>query len=259
MIVFTGPRLKVQRAKKHIADLNREIATYKGLNPYELVVDRDSEPGQHLLRVNERVKPPEDWPVIVGDVLHNLRSGLDILACDVLRACGRTNVRNVYFPFAKSPDTLETAIKQRRISKTRPNVVTEFRRLKPYKGGSELLYAIHELNLADKHQLLITIHQPAIARNIRVLAQGLVWNTGPSVGFRLEGERILVRVAASRNPQFDYDRHVPFEVLFDIGNGVLKPVAETLFHMAQVVSEIIETIEGHFNNPQPVIALTHQP
>ena len=258
MIVFTGPRLKVQRAKEHISDLNRGVLAFKRKNPYKIVEDRDSKPGYHLLRVIELFKPPENWPVIIGDVLHNLHSGLDILACDICRTFGRKNVRNIYFPFAKSADTFEDAIKNRKINKTTPNIVNEFRGLKAYEGGDAILYGIHTLNLSDKHQLLITIKAPTGIQHPRVIAPDgrVLLESHPDTTLMMVHEnRILFECRVSDNFKFEYDRKVSVDVLFDIGKLNLKSVIPTLTQMTQLVEQFIATFEGHINNPRPSISL----
>jgi hypothetical protein len=86
--IFHGPRLKVERAKKHIDDFNQEIIEFTGRDPYGIIEDRDSQPGKLVIRYVVRAPPPHTWPLLVGDAIHNLRSALDLLACDIMQMHG---------------------------------------------------------------------------------------------------------------------------------------------------------------------------
>jgi hypothetical protein len=54
---FASSYLKIQRAKQHITDLNRQIAAFRDRNPYRLVIELDPNiPGQcnGVIRVREK-------------------------------------------------------------------------------------------------------------------------------------------------------------------------------------------------------------
>jgi hypothetical protein len=75
--------LKIARARKHRAELDIAAGAYLRTGPYRL----DESPGEHehttdiTFRIVEPV-PPE-LSVMVGDVLHNLRSALDAFAFEL--------------------------------------------------------------------------------------------------------------------------------------------------------------------------------
>jgi len=152
--LLVGPRLKVSRAKRHIRDLNNEITAYVRSNPYQIVIEQDPNSTQHLWTLRVRQKVPQEFAGIIGDAIHNLRSALDLLACDLVRMNGG-ETKDVNFPFAGGADGLEIAIKNRNINRAGKDVVEIIRSLKPYTGGNEALRAIHDLDIADKHVTLI--------------------------------------------------------------------------------------------------------
>jgi hypothetical protein len=43
--VLAGPRIKIERAKRHIRDLEAEIAAFHGRGPYEIVAYDDAKTG----------------------------------------------------------------------------------------------------------------------------------------------------------------------------------------------------------------------
>jgi hypothetical protein len=105
----------------------------------------------------ERESIPLEWSAIIGDVLHNLRSALDLIACDLHRITGGNpkEISGVYYPFCKDRTELPQMIRQRRLG----HIGKEFRSIieqtSPYKGGNDGLRAIHDLDILDKHQALV--------------------------------------------------------------------------------------------------------
>jgi hypothetical protein len=65
--------LKIDRAKKHISELCEAIDSFAARKPYRFVEDRESEPGQLLLRVHAAEAIPNEFPLMLGDGIHNLR------------------------------------------------------------------------------------------------------------------------------------------------------------------------------------------
>lgn len=120
---FDGPRLKLRRARYHIGDLAEQIRAYLKREPFYLEIEAQK-PGENwafgkkwTLKVREEVPP--DFSAVIGDVVHNLRASLDVLACELVRANGQSD-DGVYFPFADSAAELENMIARRAIL-TAPN------------------------------------------------------------------------------------------------------------------------------------------
>src|ERR1700730_8967806 len=91
-------RVKVKRAKKHVADLEKAAEDYR--DAYAHVVDRDAGGMRKLPIIHF------DMLAIAGDALHNLRSALDHVVYN-LALVANPNVsdetlRTVAFPIGKS-------------------------------------------------------------------------------------------------------------------------------------------------------------
>src|SRR3990172_7190365 len=98
---------KVERAKRHVQELDREIKSFLHSNPYRVGAKRDPETGQLVYDVTSIVPTPEVLPLIAGDVIQNLMSALGHLAYQLV--CSDTNDAppkpdGIYFPIA---DTME--------------------------------------------------------------------------------------------------------------------------------------------------------
>jgi hypothetical protein len=67
-------RVKIDRAQKHLADLDAAIKAFESREPYACVMNRDSQSGHEIYRFCERGAILIEWSAIVGDCVHNLRS-----------------------------------------------------------------------------------------------------------------------------------------------------------------------------------------
>lgn len=153
-VPFRSSRLKVERAIYHIDCLERDLSAYAERQP--LYLDVQLKPGdpnytQWHLVVSE---PAPLVSPILGDAIHNLRTSLDLLACEIMRFSGQSD-KSVHFPFAHSEDDLEEQIKRWKLDRANPAAIDMIRALKPFKGGNSMLRAVHDLDLIDKHRELI--------------------------------------------------------------------------------------------------------
>jgi hypothetical protein len=114
--------------------------------------------------------PPEDFGAVVGDVVHNLRAALDLMACDLVRA-GNGDPKNVYFPFCDRPEDLDKVLKDKNFNRAGAKAIALLKELKPYRGGNVALRAIHDLDIQDKHKSLIPAVTVVTGQTFRVDVQ----------------------------------------------------------------------------------------
>ena len=164
---YASIRVKVKRAKKHIGELEAEIAALEERNPYFIEPERDEEAGYLRYRLRILEYPSPDLGAIAGDALHNLRSALDIL----MRAAwypdgGGEADYKMGFPIL-DPERLKhdpaNGLKGRwspeRLEEPHHKAAVELlNKIKPYKFGNDLLWMLHEANELDKHRLLIPVY-----------------------------------------------------------------------------------------------------
>jgi hypothetical protein len=67
--------LKVERAEHHLEELNTALNSYQKGDLFELKEER--RPGEWIWTLSRNSPPPIELSLIVGDVVHNLRSALD--------------------------------------------------------------------------------------------------------------------------------------------------------------------------------------
>jgi hypothetical protein len=155
---FGNAQLKVERAKKHITDLEERIRTSSDAYPPSLKIDGNT--GEQFLyyALTDRTFKRE-IALICGDAIHNLRCALDFAWCGVIKQFSPTALtRHTQFPV---PDCRQKLIgditKTGKISPTSPVYDFMVERVKSHKGGDADICAIHALDIDDKHMLLIPV------------------------------------------------------------------------------------------------------
>ena len=73
-------RVKVERAKEHIRDLEAEVRSFLSKSPYVVGAKRDPQTRKLIYYVANVSETPIKIAPIAGDVIQNLRSALDHLA-----------------------------------------------------------------------------------------------------------------------------------------------------------------------------------
>ena len=151
-------RLKIWRAKKHIQELWLDVEKFMQDRPFRVVVKHRPQAGEYLI-VTKRYKTiPDYWSLIIGDIVHNLWSSLD-LAIYSMASDKATDPHALTFPFVREEKWLEGKIKSTQVDFAGTNVVRYIRALKPYRDGNPVLSGIFRLDTRDKHRLLILTGQ----------------------------------------------------------------------------------------------------
>jgi hypothetical protein len=153
---LSGARVKIVRAKKHLADLEGAIKDFDVLHPYSVMIDKKTEPGHEIHRFWQNVPIPSEWAAVFGDCVHNLRSALDLLAVALVKQGGATPTDYTAFPVGSDQTHFETSAIHR-IDGASADAIKIVCELKPYRGGNDTIWRLHRLDIADKHQLLIPV------------------------------------------------------------------------------------------------------
>ena len=147
-------RLKIERAKKHILDLEIARDRFIETEPYVIEPERDPQTGNYLFRVTKLQPPPHDLGLIAGDVIHNLRSALDHLAYQLVLVNGAIPTKQTAFPIFDDAAGY-VAHSHGKIKLMSQSAQDAIEATKPYRGRSNLLWFIHTMDIADKHHTLL--------------------------------------------------------------------------------------------------------
>jgi hypothetical protein len=167
---LTGIRSKIERAQKHVIDLNAAIFGFGSTRPYEITANKDDESGKVVYRLSGIKSTPNDILLIAGDAIHALRSALDHLAYRIWSTNGGTgNPKHVYFPIADSREDFVSKVSgpKTQIRGVSPAIWTAIEAVEAYNGGNgHDLWVIHALDNVDKHRTLMAA--ASVHRNVDV-------------------------------------------------------------------------------------------
>jgi hypothetical protein len=150
-------RAKIKRAEHHIHDF--EIGKREFFRDYpQVVVPKFNAELNLTLYVLHSSPPVPEWlRVVAGDAIHNLRSALDYLACALVDANGKRIRTATGFPILDPASEKCKATFKGRIRGMRKEAIQIIERYEPYKGRNRTLWGIHQLDIVDKHRLLVAI------------------------------------------------------------------------------------------------------
>jgi hypothetical protein len=85
-----GVDAKIEWTKAHLAALTEAIEGVLAVHAYRFVGAMNGDTGEYILSVHGLPPMDPQWSLLVGDVVHNLRSALDHLAWQLVILDGRT-------------------------------------------------------------------------------------------------------------------------------------------------------------------------
>lgn len=226
---FDAPRRKLLWGRHRIGEFGWLVQQYQDSNP---VVQKHTPTD---IIVEREISPPAELALVLGDAIHNLRASLDLLAAALVLRNGRS-VKGVYFPFAATADGLDDQIRQKKFDRAGKPAVELLKRVAPYRGGNELLRGLHDLDILDKHQLIIPAFQGFTMRGFK-----LKGSTGEMTG-DITGPGDGVSISATPVDTLTWES-LEFVVAF--GDGVPsvfqgKAVLASLDGLAALVEDVIE-------------------
>lgn len=150
---FKSAIAKIQRAKFHFIEMKTSIEGHIRKFPYQSGDFIKNDNGTYTVKTQIKPLTPE-ISAIIGDFFHNCRCSLDHLATGLARRNGKSD-HNVYFPFSNSSNEIDAQITKKNFYRCGASSIELLKTLKPYHGGNELLRAVHDIDVYDKHIAII--------------------------------------------------------------------------------------------------------
>ena len=241
--LFTSSKLKIKRADQHVSELNSILQSFLNTDFYRLHIEKNPQDGLNVLKFEATRDMPCEVPLIMGDAIHNLRAALDLMACEIVTLAGDMPDRYINFPFQTDRNQLIATINGGKIKAAPPAIIDLIvDTIKPYKGGDDVLYAMNDLDIMDKHRLLIPVVAVTAITDVNMSDEcGNTFHfrtiaVGHGGKLNLVGTPTNIKITKQGNPAFD--------VFFDKGQVFEgKSVIPTLHQLSQLVSSIVQTIE----------------
>jgi hypothetical protein len=249
-----GSKVKIERARKHLQELTTAIKEFFASNPFSVIYEDEAETGDrvYLIKINRQI--PVEWGAIIGDIIHNARTALDLLAWQMVLANGGTPNKRTKFPISSNAQEFEKRdIKH--LSSASDKAIQFIRDLKPYQGGNESLWKLHCLDITDKHRLILAVgaafRHVEITTNVKVPWQGKPIEF-PPIAIRpadrlfplIDGAKVFRIEAQARTEGTSQDY---FRFAFDIafGDGEIvkgESVLPILQNLCNDVAQILDKV-----------------
>jgi hypothetical protein len=249
---------RIERAKVQRRDLERDMRLWAENGAYGVASQPDPQTGQTLFYLQE-VKPLTSLSeALIGEIIHALRTALDHLAYQLF-LLSRTDPSDegdiIKFPIYDDSKTTE-ANAFGPVKTLRPEFIEAIRKINPSKSGNPLLWALHRLDIVDKHRRILTSflchHSLYIGEAMKQLLvkEGLadmsafiglrkLFLTSPRTGRRAQVGDVLFRGMPGDE---EVNKHLKFtfDITFDEPKIIEdKSVIETLDVMIKSVENLI--------------------
>ncbi|MBU2092004.1 MAG: hypothetical protein KKB63_15705 [Alphaproteobacteria bacterium] len=188
---------------------------------------------------------PNEISLVLGDALHNLRSALDIMLVECFKA-RKKGTSGVKFPFAEDAVKLDEIIKKS-LNHGGEDICRLIRSMKPYKGGNINLRGLHDLDISDKHKMLIAAPRKGLYHQIE-----FVFIINGNITTRIKDGKVIEdkSLPSTIIKSFEVKSIIPenletTSIVFSESTPFpQKPVIEILKEICKLVDEILDAFEG---------------
>lgn len=159
--LLEGARAKIERALDHFQKIEAAIDQLWASEGESAPVPSHKMEGQHLVVFRARSAPLHpSLPLLVGDCIHNARSALDHLAFQLamLNHASPEAASRISFPVYLTRREFQNATRNKIAPFISAEALAEIEKLQPYSNGDgkqEVLWVLSQLDIIDKHRLLI--------------------------------------------------------------------------------------------------------
>jgi hypothetical protein len=167
---FDAARLKIERANQHILDLGSIVFALP--DAYVSTIEPNVAGGQTV-----KYAPPDiavlgvKMALIIGDALHNLRTAIEYAYLGAVERHAPSELDSwTTLPIGNTRKDVEDRLRARKIDVLSPKLFDGvISHIKPYEiGGNGLIKILHDLDISDKHWLLIPLMRVADISDIVV-------------------------------------------------------------------------------------------
>jgi len=245
--------LKVKRAEKHHVELTN---MFKKSQPFGYYLETNCKTGERATFAKRNEEVANEAAVIIGDVLHNLRAAIDhaYWNCTEKFAKSDGERRNIQFPITSTEMTFKDSVLPGLPSRVSQDFAQALASLKPYRdGGNSLLCAIHDLDVIDKHKLLVPtgnftkINSSMIQRLVPDFPSGLMncgfGNNYRDVAWQVKPMTWTQRRKAKIPPSNIIEQKLDIPVEIVIGDiNPTKPAIQILQELIDITKSTIQTL-----------------
>ena len=243
---FKGAHSKIERANRHIDELEAAISAFRSSDKHRFVFEKDASGGIAKVSHESSAEVLEVVSLITGDVVHNLRATLDHIMFEVVTSLDPTVDPDIIkFPISNNENAIKTALQKAEIQTAMSTPLgAEISRvilneIKPYGALDNAICAVSKLDNIDKHRLVLATFGIVAATFSGRDAHGNVFIDCGSVGNLGANMNVL---------ETNIPVQMQFKSVIEIFIGEAKfpndqPIVPALRNISQVVTKALEAIE----------------
>ncbi len=253
-----APLRKIERADEHIANLSAKIDAFLSSCGYKVRRDFQGDPPWLKITVEEVNFPPVpyEFSILAGEAVYHLRSALDYLVFELIRANKNEPFRSrkIAWPiFSRTPK--DKSVLEGKVEGVSPAALELIESFQPYRLGASYeehpLWRLKEFNDWDKHNFFIRafltqpggivvnwIDEAGEAKFIsdqttEGIDAGYEFSVGPGMGIR---------------PEMDIEiKSEPKVIIENITGSHNEAVIPVLLELSGEVRSILQKFRGEFS------------
>ena len=227
--------------------LAQRIDSWLQLKVDVVIEDPDPSVPNNVIVAVEKEPLPLVFNAEVGAYINAVRSSLDILATALNDRYSIGDPNKAYFPVARSlAEFLSGGYKGAKFVKgLPPSERAKIEALNPYRGGNDLLWALHQFDIMRKHRRLLALSP--IPYIFSVSGLGVHQHFTPlATGFmradNVSENKVVLGLIAKSAPQYDM-KLIPYVAFNEATLIDLKPVVRALDQFASAAKSIINLFD----------------
>ncbi|MBY8060499.1 hypothetical protein KW465_12825 [Vibrio fluvialis] len=246
MDVFFTPKLKLERARKHVDDL-KNLTSPLSKELYEIKIDTQFElPKPYAIGktlVYKPLKPlSETFGLIIGDAISNYRAALDHLASGIVKEV--TPKEKPYFPMSVSRSGMASHSSLSKLEAALPgSSELLLQKIRPEDCSDEIYWNFHDLDNDNKHNIILPTVSGVNIDNMSVrVGESIMEN----VGFGGNAAAQINMIQTNGTPIHVSETHnVNVNLTFQSDSQFPNMnVIETLVNIGKIVEKTIEAFEA---------------
>jgi hypothetical protein len=244
MPMFEVTNKKIELTEHQLTDLEAGIAAFLRGNTctWESSIDPDNGILSFAARSSEQL--PLDLTLLLGEMITNLRSVLDLAASELISIdCKTDDIRMIFPTAAKQTDYVTLC---RNIKTRRDDSKAFFMNLAVYpEGAGKVLYGLDQLDSASKHTVLTPVIGVAKIGPVKITN-----DSAPSTvasmecSMDMDGCTRLMGLKVGTSAEVDNNAKPTFDLYFgDVGQFKFQKIVPTLKTLASAVKDTARHIE----------------
>jgi hypothetical protein len=151
MIDLSDANAVLDQADRDIAHLSADVEIFYGINPYTLTMEHRAD-GWTNIYISAAHSLKNKFGPRIAAVIQHQRNSLDYTVEALALSNGAPTSTRRSFPITKTEEALYNNSSKEKIRNILPEHQKIIYGLRPFKGGNDILFALHTLNNEQKHR-----------------------------------------------------------------------------------------------------------